>query len=62
MHVLVDERVVKNKGRFICKQYVRMKPTSGGSSYGCCATQPMAIHGIFRSIEEELEKQCHLRV
>ena len=29
-HVLVDERMVKNKGRFICKQYVRMRPTKWG--------------------------------
>ena len=29
-HVSVDERMVKNKGQFICKQYVRMKPTKWG--------------------------------
>ena len=29
-HISVDERMVKNKGRFICKQYVRMKPTKWG--------------------------------
>ena len=29
-HISVDERMVKSKGRFICKQYVRMKPTKWG--------------------------------
>ena len=29
-HVSVDERMVKNKGRFICTQYVWMKPTKWG--------------------------------
>ena len=29
-HVSVDERMVKNKGHFICKQYVQMKPTKRG--------------------------------
>ena len=25
-HISVDERMVKSKGRFTCKQYVKMKP------------------------------------
>ena len=29
-HISMDERMVKSKGRFICKQYVRMKPTKWG--------------------------------
>ena len=29
-NISVDERMVKSKGRFICKQYVRMKPTQWG--------------------------------
>ena len=29
-HIAVDERMVKNKGRFTCKQYVRMKPVKWG--------------------------------
>ena len=29
-HVAVDERMVKSKGRFTCKQYVRMKPVKWG--------------------------------
>lgn len=33
-HVSVDERMVKNKGRFTCKQYVKMKPVKWGFKLG----------------------------